>query len=386
MTTAMTAIYGGTPLYDPTDTVVNDIINSKYSTYVYWTLHVNSSGDITHNGSPLVTAGKYVGSTTWVTQLVKLKKAGIRVLFSVGSWPYPGPSKVPYTPWIFYYINHFLPTKSVTTGLDTFEVYTIPTSADKNVLYDNFNELREAFKYTDSSGETAYALDGINFDNEDYYSSSLMTTFARMLYAIGYSQVTFCPYNNMNIWMDTLQYVAKGNSAPIKGQTPTYADGSTPSSWTTKGLDTYATGLSGYVTDFQLQCYSGGASDFPADWINAIAGLGLTSVVPVYPGYYVNSDESSTPSCAAGSIICPDGFESVFNDLSNGYNSYGQNPNSGNPPPAPSPVPLNGGFVWNYDQVSYCQNAPNATTGCSETPNAKNYRSAMLKGLGLSTT
>lgn len=383
MAATMTALYGGGPLYDPTDEVIEDIINSKYSTYVFWTLHITSTGDITHNGGPLITAGTYVGASSWVTQLVKLKNAGVRVLFSIGSWPYPGPSVQPYTPWIFYQINHFLPTKQVTVEGDTFDVYTIPSSTDGNVLYDNFNVLREAFRYTDSDGKTQYALDGVNFDNEDYYSSSLMATFSRMLYTIGYEQVTFCPYNNMSVWIEALDYIANGNSTPIKGKTPTYASGNTPSSWTTKGLDTYRNGLDGFVTELQLQCYDGGLGNFPKEWIDAIEALNLITPVPVYPGYMVNSQQGATPSCNSESIVCPHNFEKAFHYLASGYNSYGVGPNGSSE--TPTPVSLSGGFVWYYDQVLHCQNTPLSSSGCSETPNAQNYRTALLQGIGHST-
>lgn len=378
MTTSMTAIYGGGPLYDPTEAVVNDIIDSKYSTYVYWTLHVTSTGDITHNGSPLVTNGTYVGSTSWVTQLVKLKEAGVRILFSIGSWPYPDTT----TPWIFYQINANMPTKSVTFEGNTFEVYTVPTS-DTNILYKNFKELRSAFKYIDSQNNTHYAIDGLNFDNEDYYSSSLMATFARMLYEIGYSQVTFCPFTQSGIWNDTLSYIASGNNHPVEGKAPISASGSTLPGWTTKGMDTYATALDGFVTEYQLQCYDGGSGNFPAQWISEISNLGLSSAVPVYPGYEVNYEQGATPSCNAGSIVCPAAFETAFNNMAKGYSSGGSNPNPGT---TPNSVDLTGGFVWYYDQIQHCENAPNNTTGCSETPNASNYCASMCKGLGITAS
>ena len=112
---------------------------------------------------------------------------------------------------------------------------TGPTS----ILYKNFLALKQAVP----------SIDTIDFDNEDNYDQNATVQFSLMLGKLGY-KVTFCPYTYQSYWINCLSAVNK--------QSP------------------------GLVTAFNLQCYEGGAFNDPADWQNAIAGVGES--IPVYPG------------------------------------------------------------------------------------------------------
>src|SRR5262249_10519971 len=96
-----------------------------------------------------------------------------------------------------------------------------------SILYKNF----AALKYTIPT------IDAIDFDDEDNYDHKTIIDFAAMLAKIGY-RITFCPYTNASFWVDCLY-----------------------------SLNTQNPGL---VTQFNLQCYSGGTGNDPGEWIGAI--------------------------------------------------------------------------------------------------------------------
>jgi hypothetical protein len=100
------------------------------------------------------------------------------------------------------------------------------------VIYDNFKALKKAM--TDAGGD----IDAIDFDNEDYMfsqtppsPSDVMVNFGITLYEAGYKNVTLCPYDDNDIWYDTMRGLVGA-----------------------KGSD--------FVKAIHLQCYDGGARNF----------------------------------------------------------------------------------------------------------------------------
>lgn len=182
----------------------------------------------------------------------------------------------------------------------------------ESILYQNFKALKEAIP----------AIDGIDLDDEDLYDQETVVAFSQMLHALGY-QVTFCPYTFPEFWVDCL-----------------YA------------LNTATPGL---VTGFNLQCYSGGAGNDPATWIEAISsrmGSGFDAAGFVFPGLWCRNGQG----CSDGQ--CPDEIAAQFAS----WQSDG----------------IQGGFIWLYDDVQKC-----ATSGaCSGGPmGAAAYAQAIVSSL-----
>lgn len=94
-------------------------------------------------------------------------------------------------------------------------------------LYRNFHALKTLFP----------AVTCVDLDDEEPLDASVIVQFSLMLARIGL-KTTFCPYYNPSFWIYCLQQIEK--VAP------------------------------GQVTGFNLQCYSGGGGNKPAQWIAAI--------------------------------------------------------------------------------------------------------------------
>ncbi len=188
---------------------LEDLKNSGFTTIIAWAFHVGQNGDIT-NGGDLVKNGVYVGATDW--QNIGNLKDGItkvnRILFSIGGWEAND----------FENIQNLIFNTSVDNGGGT---------APGSILYTNFQLLKQNLPY----------IDGIDFDDESLYDEITYVAFSQMLYSLGY-QVTFCPFNNIQVWIESLKELNSINS--------------------------------NIVTGFNLQRYSGGAENNPQDWINAI--------------------------------------------------------------------------------------------------------------------
>lgn len=291
MNTPVASIYG-IP-YPPAAKIpaIQDLRQSGFSTVIAWALHVQSDGQLVYNDTtnPIINgSGEYIGSPQWPGDLAHLKNGGTvrRLLFSIGGW---GVADFPNIQQLI---------KSQGTG---------PGSA----LYRSFQALKQNIP----------AIDGIDLDDESLYDQSTTVEFSRMLNALGY-EVTFCPYNSPNFWIDCLH--------------------------------TLNTEKSGLVTGFNLQCYAGGSPNVPADWIQAIGdkmGSGFDAKAFVTPGLWCRHGDN----CETGD--CPESISQKFaNWKSNGIQS---------------------GFIWAYGDVQKC-----ADSGlCVGTMGASAYSEAIVRGL-----
>ncbi|WP_266170130.1 hypothetical protein [Dyella subtropica] len=97
----------------------------------------------------------------------------------------------------------------------------------ETALYRNFHALKSLFP----------AIECIDLDDEEQLQASVIVQFSLMLGRIGL-KTTFCPYYQPTFWVDCLKQIEK--EAP------------------------------GQVVGFNLQCYSGGGGNEPAQWIAAI--------------------------------------------------------------------------------------------------------------------
>ena len=117
-----------------------------------------------------------------------------------------------------------------------------------SILYKNFAVLKQLIP----------SLDGIDLDDEDLYDQDSMVKFSLMLGKIGY-KISFCAYTYQTFWISCLQEISK-NSTNL-------------------------------VTQINLQCYSGGEGNDPADWQQSFSAAGLNT--PVYPGVWNDEEDSN---------------------------------------------------------------------------------------------
>jgi len=264
-----------------------------------------------------------------------------------------------------------MPTSTVSISGTSTKVYEVPTSSDNNPLYANFAELYNTFTYTESDGSTGYLIDGIVFDNEDFYSTSLMVTFARMLNSIGYANISFCPYEEMSTWMDTAKYIINGNTSAVAGSVPVVTTGG---SFSAIGLSA-GDALSDVFYNMHLQCYSGGNDNKASTWINHLeSNVGLSSSAAeaaIVPGYYLSTESAKNVTSSA--VICPGAFEKAFSHLQSG----GTHSKAGT---STTGIGLSGGFIYNYSILRANQGL--SGTNCTEDLTLANYVSALSKGLG----
>jgi hypothetical protein len=289
MSTIMTAIYGGGPFYSGGQPVIDDLKASGFTTIVAWALHVNAAGDLIYNDPTIVSGGQYVGDPGWPGLLADLKQGETsvnRLLFSVGGWEAGD----------FPNIQALIQSQG--TGPDS-------------ILYKNFAALKQAIP----------TIDAIDFDDESLYDQATTVAFSQMLYGLGYN-VTFCPYTEMQFWVECLQ--------ALNDETP------------------------GLVTGFNLQCYAGGGGNTPQPWIDAIAqvmGSGFPAASFVYPGLWCRNGDG----CGSGS--CPSDIASQFA----GWKSSG----------------IEGGFIWLYDDIQKCE----GSGVCGGPMGSAAYASAIAEGL-----
>lgn len=187
------------------------------------------------------------------------------------------------------------------------------------ILYNNFQALRQALP----------AIDGIDFDNEDLYDKSTVVDFALMLQNIGFGEVTFCPYVYPDTWAQWLS-----------------------------AIDQKA---SGFVTGFNLQCYSGGSGNqfqIP-NWIAAIQqqmGPSFDASGFVYPGLWCIHNSGGV-DCSEGD--CPATMTTKFQ----GWQSSN----------------LQGGWIYIYDAIQQC--ASSGACGSGVAMDTAAYASAVVQGL-----
>jgi hypothetical protein len=164
--------------------------------------------------------------------------------------------------------------------------------ASDTTLYKNFAALKQACPF----------IDFIDFDCEELWGSDLypnydwtktLVAFGNMLKDIGFN-LTLCPYSNSTDWMDVLRQL-------------------------------YAT-TGPTVVWINLQCYAGGGSNHPSDWVDCVNGTKL-------PG--INGASFTVPG---------DWVEQSSGQVKNDFNTWQH--------PKPNQnLGLQGGFIWNYDDI-----------------------------------
>jgi len=171
---ADSTIYGGGPLYFGGQVTMNELKHSGFTTINFWTIHVESNGDLIYNDQLIVSNGIYVGRDSWPEEIASLKESPTsvdRVQFGVASY-----------------------------GVPDFErIQTLISSGgtgENSILYKNFQALKEAIP----------SIDAIDFDDESNYHVESATKFGVMLADLGF-KVTFAPYTAQNFWADTYENI-----------------------------------------------------------------------------------------------------------------------------------------------------------------------------------
>ncbi len=337
------------------------------NTLVCWTLHIDSEGNIVLNSSSnlLVEANynsssKYVDSTFvdkpgWLDTFIALKEAGYTILFSIGSASLKNPGQGD-----FYRMSKMLNTRKVTVGSNTFDVYVTPGEGSigtAEILFNSFKALYDGMVYTNASGDTVNIIDGFVFDDEGLMDVSVLTTLSRMFHNVGVSSVSFCPYSNSDIWIDTLYNVESGNKTDLTASQAGAAPIDTTYTPPVVGIAKHGA-FPGFIKGFQLQCYNGGGGNNPNTWSTSISRKldwsSTASQAFVYPGFWTYDSN----------VICPTTVQSTFKNF--------QSDSSNN---------LEGGFLYNYNIINENKND---SSSCKETPNVQNYISAMKNGLNIS--
>ena len=223
-----TRIYAGGALGFGGRPAIDDLITAAYSTVIFWSVHVDASGDLSLNDTTIVSGGVYQEAQTMGLPgiVAVLRATGKEIIFSVGAGG----------------VDDFTNIGNLLNG-------QVPGPG--NPLYDNFSALRHAI--LGSGGD----IDAIDYDNEDNPDVSVMVNFGRMLHAVGYAHVTFCPYYGPDPWDSTLKQL---NTDP--------------------GAD--------FVNAIHLQCYSGGGSNVDPSviqqWQDLIASAGSAGKTLLIPG------------------------------------------------------------------------------------------------------
>ena len=218
-----TGIFGGGPFYKNAAANITEIENSGFTEAIVWSVEVSSTGDLNFNGEfPLTSAGVYIGNELhpdFPGNMAQLKQGTVkRVTFSIGSSNYGD--------WE-----------------DITNLVNAQGTGPGSILYEDFAALKAAIP----------ALDAIDFDDENSFSSPTTIAFGVMLGQLGY-KVEPDAFDNNSYWENVV--------AQINAQLPGTSDG------------------------VHLQAYAGGSGNNPCVGWNFGA-------VPVWPGLW---DLVDTPS------------------------------------------------------------------------------------------
>src|SRR5882757_480205 len=133
-----TRIYAGGAITFGGQPAIDDLLGAGYSAVLVWSVHVDASGTLILNNTQVVANGVYQEATPMnlPSRLAQLRKAGMQILFSVGSG-------------------------GVTDFQNIGNLLTNGGGVPGQPLYDNFQALKNAM--VAGGGD----IDAIDFDNEE---------------------------------------------------------------------------------------------------------------------------------------------------------------------------------------------------------------------------
>ena len=164
---ARSTIFGGGPLYQGGQQVMDTLRSSGFTTVVLWTIHVRSgSADLWFNDDLVISNGRYVGDPEWPARLRSLRQAPTsvnRIEVGVGS---AGPDD-------WGVIADLVRSQGTGPG---------------SILFRNFQVLKQIT-----------GAEAINNDDEQHFDLDTTTRFARMAVSLGY-KFTIVPFHNTGYW------------------------------------------------------------------------------------------------------------------------------------------------------------------------------------------
>lgn len=151
---------------DTASSVVSDLRGSGFTTVLLWSIHIDTSGNLSINNDGIISDGSYIGYSSWPGELSKLKEQPTsvnRIEISVGAW---GTTD-------FQDVKRLIASQGTGTG---------------SILYRNFKALKEIT-----------GADAADFDDEDLYDAGTTVAFGKMLSELGY-KISLCPYRDVSYW------------------------------------------------------------------------------------------------------------------------------------------------------------------------------------------
>jgi hypothetical protein len=226
----------------PTETAM---IGSAMTDYIFWSIHVQTNGDLHYNNVAICSGGSAVpavaGPIKTFIQSARAKGAVQSVWFSIGAGG----------------VKDFQAIEQILQN---------PSGPAYTNLFANFQAL------------FALGGDGFDFDYEESISDPIGTisTLGAELHARLGARITYCPYYGESFWIQCLEATLK-----MAGSQP--------------------------VEAFRLQCYSGGTGNDPAAWASALARAGASSTGVSDPSAFVRPG-MATSGGSSGPALSPSGM------------------------------------------------------------------------------
>jgi hypothetical protein len=151
---------------DTAASTMSDLRQSGFTTVLIWSIHIDTSGDLSLNDDRIVSEESYIGYPSWPGLLATLKNAPTsvnRIEISIGAW---GTTD-------FQDVKRLIDSQ----GIDS-----------TSILYRNFRALK-----------IATGADAADFDDEDLYDSTTTVAFGDLLASLGY-KISLCPYRDVSYW------------------------------------------------------------------------------------------------------------------------------------------------------------------------------------------
>jgi hypothetical protein len=338
MSTLNTAIYAGDCL-NPVNIGANtaDIQGSRFSTIILGLCHIGRGPDAYEPVS-----GQQTGDFVFNNPNQSTTDPSQNGLIVISSGKYVGPANWPVQ--LKNLLASTIGQGSITRmgwsvgGGGCLDYQTIWSNfvvngsiSSNTVLYQNFVALKQQFPFVDFVDFDCEEFFPDYTNNPPYVWTEALIAFGNMLKEIGFN-ITFCPYNSMSDWVSVLEKLYSPKPPTVE--------------W------------------MNLQCYDGGAGNSPTEWAKAVndAGLGIDGSSFIVPGLWC----CNTSKPYDGST--PAAMQSQFADWQKQMNA------------AKLPA-LQGGFVWNYDDVLANQNSTACNPDYSGSKTSANYDAALVAGL-----
>jgi hypothetical protein len=301
------ALYWSGTMLDQTpnlDAQLQQTATSGFTNLLLWALHVNT---------PRPTHKVALGDLTWNDTLLVSSYSGTAVFDPTGSFTKLGGR-----------LNTLLSKRTIKKiffsigGDGTLDFTTIKqlssTAQGQQTLQNNFAMLLKNLPI----------ITGFDFDDEDLMDANTTAWFTSFLFTKFYRAITYCPWGDASYWDQCLQLVYKSlKKQPVAG--------------------------------INLQCYSGGNSNNPLDWVKTIKQNQSTNGVADPDSFMIPGYAAMNTVGDGGPPICPPAVTAKL---------------------TPCKGQVGGAFIWNSTHI-FDDAAP-----CSgKIASVQDYANAIVKAL-----